>query len=127
MTAVINKSFQVLLAAALSSAVIAASCTRPAPSATSIPPSPPSPEQLAEEKYAHPEVQRITAEALKQRLDRGENVTIVDTRSAVMFELGHLPGAVDIPIVSEADLTSTTTTEALLSLPRDRLLVLYCD
>jgi 3-mercaptopyruvate sulfurtransferase SseA len=43
------------------------------------------------------EVPRITAEQVKQRLDAGINLVIVDVRSAEDFEDLHIAGALSIP------------------------------
>lgn len=44
------------------------------------------------------EVPRITAEELKNRLDDGEDILIVDTRiGRKQYELGHVPGAIMKP------------------------------
>lgn len=39
----------------------------------------------------------INASDLKERLDRGEPVQIIDTRDPLKFEECHLPGAINIP------------------------------
>ncbi len=43
------------------------------------------------------EVPRITAEQVRQRLDAGVNLVIVDVRSAEDFEDLHIAGAISIP------------------------------
>lgn len=42
-------------------------------------------------------VQELSPESLKDRLDRGEDVKIVDIRPAEFYEAGHIPGAENIP------------------------------
>ncbi|GIV79504.1 molybdopterin-synthase adenylyltransferase MoeB [Litorilinea aerophila] len=46
---------------------------------------------------AKSEVQEISAQELKRRLDAGEDLTIIDVRERDEFVQGHLPGATFIP------------------------------
>jgi len=64
---------------------------------------------------------RITPEELKERLDRGEKIVIVDLRHAldVEAEPHHIPGALH---VSPDDLEARHA-----EIPRDRDVVLYCN
>ncbi len=114
-------------------------CARQAPASTSSSPTispaplaqtsvaPPSPEELAKGKYTLPDMPRITAETLKVMMDRGDAITLIDARSNVMYALGHLPGSLNIPVTSVASLVEQSVTDSLLQLPKDRLLVFYCD
>jgi len=64
------------------------------------------------------EVPRISAAELKQRLDAGEDVVIVDARSREEYLTLHIAGAISIPLAD---------TEGRLSeLPRDKDVVFYC-
>ncbi|HYC60527.1 MAG TPA: rhodanese-like domain-containing protein [Thermoanaerobaculia bacterium] len=63
------------------------------------------------------EVQRMSAEDLRDRMKSG-NVVVVDTRDANSFEGSHIPGAINIPMASiEANLDR---------LPKDKEIVAYC-
>ena len=42
-------------------------------------------------------VRTISREELKAKLDRGEQVTLVETLGSVYYEDAHLPGAINIP------------------------------
>ena len=42
-------------------------------------------------------VKTISREELKGRLDRGEDVVVVETLGSVYYEDAHLPGAINIP------------------------------
>jgi thiosulfate/3-mercaptopyruvate sulfurtransferase len=42
-------------------------------------------------------VDEVTPDALKDRLDRGEDVQIVDIRQPGEFAAGHIPGAENVP------------------------------
>ena len=44
------------------------------------------------------EVPRISPEDLKNRLDNGETILIVDTRSVGAFEAQHIAGAISVPL-----------------------------
>ena len=61
---------------------------------------------------------RISPEELKERLDNGEAILIVDSRSLVEFETGHIAGAISVP--------SYEVESRLDEFPRDQEIVLYC-
>ncbi|MCB9357505.1 MAG: rhodanese-like domain-containing protein [Calditrichaeota bacterium] len=50
------------------------------------------------------------------------NVHFVDAREAKLYEEGHIPGAINIPYEHLDE-----NTEKFLALPKDDLIVLYCD
>lgn len=71
------------------------------------------------------EVPRITCEALKQLIDKGEKVVIIDTRKNSAYNAEHIEGAVNIYYNPAGD---PVEREMILSaLPGDKLLVFYCD
>ena len=79
------------------------------------------------QNFAFPEIRRITAEKLKMLMDGGENLLVVDTRAEADYNLGHLPNALNISVSCgepepEQDEVASVR---LMSLPRDRLIVLY--
>jgi rhodanese-related sulfurtransferase len=39
----------------------------------------------------------ISRDELKQKIDRGDRFTLVETLPEVMYQQGHLPGAVNLP------------------------------
>lgn len=59
----------------------------------------------------------VTREALMARLKDGD-VTVLDVRPEVEFDLGHVPGAINVPI--------TELEQRLSELPKDREIVAYC-
>lgn len=65
-------------------------------------------------------ISRITVDELKQKLDAGEELSIVDLRHSLDFEAspGTIPGAIH--------LDSKALTEETESLPRNREIILYC-
>lgn len=69
----------------------------------------------------HDEISRITVEELKRLMDQGEKVVILDVQPKGIYEKGHIKGALSFPWSSNID------EEQTLRLPRDRLVVTYCD
>jgi rhodanese-related sulfurtransferase len=65
-------------------------------------------------------VQRITAEHLKRLMDSGEQLTVLDTRSAESWKSStvQIPGSKRVP--------PDDVQEHLSEIPRDRLAVAYC-
>ena len=64
------------------------------------------------------EVPRIRVTELKELLDAGEEVIIVDSRSLRSYEASHIAGAISMPLL-EVD-------ERYNELPQDSKIVLYC-
>lgn len=102
-----------------------AAVATPTPAEEEIPT--PTPEAVPEEGLYLPEVPRITCEELKQLIDEGVDLVLVDNRFESSFERGHISGAINIPYTPLPPLTEEMVTERLLMLPRDKLIVLYCD
>lgn len=102
----------------------------PTPEPEALPPeipAAPSPEVLAEEGFMLPEIPRITCEELKQSMDNEVDFVLVDTRFKISFKDGHLIGAINIPDTPLPPLTLEMIEAKLLELPRDKLIILYCD
>jgi rhodanese-related sulfurtransferase len=70
---------------------------------------------------AFPEIPRIPIEELKKLIEAKEKVVIVDTQPKVVYDAGHITGAISIPWKEEF------TWEDFASLPEDQLIVTYCD
>lgn len=68
---------------------------------------------------------RITCEELKQLIDNGENVVIIDTRKNNSYNAEHIEGAINIYYNPSGYPVEREMT--LAALPADKLLVLYCD
>jgi predicted sulfurtransferase len=64
------------------------------------------------------DVPRISLEQLKEKLDAGADMVIVDVRSKEDFGEGHIIGAVSIPWEEIA--------ERYTELPRDKEIITYC-
>ena len=82
----------------------------------------PSAEELAVQSFISPELPRITAERLKQFMDNGESFIVVDTRIEYLFDIGYIPQSINIPFEPEDEQTAK-----FLTLPKDRLIIFYCD
>ncbi len=86
-------------------------------------PGPPSPADLADQGFLLPELPRVTGEQLKQWMDNKEPLVVVDTRINFMFNQGHLPESINLPVTSGAE----EMTAGLMALPQDRKIIFYCD
>ncbi|UCE97443.1 MAG: rhodanese-like domain-containing protein [Dehalococcoidia bacterium] len=86
-------------------------------------PTPPSPEELANQGFLLPELPRVTGEQLKKWIDDNEPLVVVDTRIEFMFNQGHLPESIDIPVILDTE----QMTNELLALPKDKKIIFYCD
>ena len=53
-------------------------------------------------------------------LDTGENIVVIDARSASAYSAEHIPGAVNVP---HREMSAATTS----GIDRDALVVTYCD
>ena len=62
-------------------------------------------------------VARIAPEELKSLVDRGA-VTVIDVRDAEHFNIGHIPGAVHIPMAQVEG--------EIASIPKGKRIVTYC-
>ncbi len=63
----------------------------------------------------------LTLEEVRQYIDEGLGI-IIDARDAKYFEMGHLPGAVNLPAKEFGEVFATIGD----SLPQDFPLVVYC-
>ena len=62
----------------------------------------------------------ITRDELKQRMDRGEQFTLVETLPEFMYKQWHLPGAINLP-------PNEVQQRAPVVLPdKDAEIVVYC-
>ena len=71
---------------------------------------------------------KITAEELKQRLEAGEDLALVDIRSEDDYEAETIEGSQNLPIrdaLMNGDLE--TVQEYLTELPDDKEVVTFCD
>ncbi len=64
---------------------------------------------------------RISIDELKALLDSSTEVVILDTQPKKLYDRGHIKGALSFPFKMKLDGSE------VLELPRDRLIILYCD
>jgi len=67
------------------------------------------------------EIINLTYEELKALLDSTEDFVLLDTRPIEAYEIGHIPDAESFP------LSEMTTLESVEALPKDKLIVVYCQ
>ncbi len=83
------------------------------------------PAALAKEEVVLPHILRITVEELRQMIDKGAELVIVDTRDSGSYDAGHIKGAINIYFDPTADPTERQM--MLMALPMEKLIVTYCD
>jgi hypothetical protein len=106
--------------------------TTTAPLATStLPPTlagAPTPAELEEQQFALPNVPRLTVEQIFTLWDSNAPMLMIDVRPHEFYNDQHIPGARNIP--NDGSKEQPVSPEALAQLkqlPKDRLLVFYCD
>jgi hypothetical protein len=87
----------------------------------------PSYDELAKQGYLYPEMPRITCEDLKQQMDKGTDIVIIDTRDESVMMKGHLAGAIGIPDAIGMPGGEEMMDKQLETLPADKLKVFYCS
>jgi rhodanese-related sulfurtransferase len=66
------------------------------------------------------EIRYITPEALKELIEKDDDTILtVDEQPEAAYKMGHIKGAINFPWAPEI--------KSAGDLPRDRILVLYCD
>ncbi|MBN1848413.1 MAG: rhodanese-like domain-containing protein [Deltaproteobacteria bacterium] len=63
----------------------------------------------------------ISVDELKALMDNNTEIVILDTQPKKLYDRGHIKGAISFPFKMRLDGTE------VLELPRDKLIVLYCD
>jgi hypothetical protein len=96
--------------------------TSTAPKTTTPPGKVPPASELAKQGFVSVDLPRISAEDLFVIYDNRDPLTLVDVRIKELFDTGYIPGARNISNEPKADSISKLTT-----LPKDRLIVVYCD
>ena len=72
------------------------------------------------EKIPVVEPERISLDDFEDLLDSQTDIVIVDTRSLMSYELGHIPGAISVPYPDEIR-------ARYQELPRDKMIIFYCS
>ncbi len=97
---------------------IPATATAALPTATLIPATPPPVTEAGSMPTTLSQVPRIKPQQLKEKLDAGEDVIVVDARSRESYERLHIPGALSIPLPE--------VEERHGELSKEKKIVLYC-
>jgi rhodanese-related sulfurtransferase len=79
----------------------------------------------AKEDVVLPNIPRVTPEELKQMIEKGESVVVIDTRDSGSYDAGHIKSAININYNPTSDPTERQM--MLIALPMDKLIVTYCD
>jgi rhodanese-related sulfurtransferase len=79
----------------------------------------------AKEEVVLPNIPRVTAEELRQMIDKGSDLVAIDTRDSGSYDAGHIKGAINIYYNPTADPMERQM--MLIALPMDKLIVTYCD
>jgi rhodanese-related sulfurtransferase len=64
------------------------------------------------------EIEKVQVEELKKMMENKADIVIVDNQPKVAYDMGHIPGAINVPWATEIKRPK--------GLPRDKLLILYC-
>ena len=110
--------FRLILFVLLAVALILPACS--GEPATTVITEPPSIEELDAQGFFAPELPRVTCEQLKQMMDSGEPLVVVDTRAKPLFDMEHIPHSINIPYQRVDEIETS-----LLALPKDRPIVFY--
>lgn len=70
---------------------------------------------------AEAEIARISIEKLKEMMDAGQQVVVLDTQPKAVFDMEHIKGAISFPWEMEINPARAK------GLPRDKMIVTYCD
>ncbi len=70
---------------------------------------------------AQADVPRINIQELKQMMDSGTEVTLLDIQPKEVYEMGHIKGAISFPWKSKVNM------QDIRKIPRNKPVVTYCD
>jgi rhodanese-related sulfurtransferase len=76
---------------------------------------------MAAPAFPEEEIARVSQKELKEMIDKGADVVIVDNRPVVDYDRQHIKGA--LPLPWDMDIAD----QARKTLPKDKLIVTYCD
>jgi hypothetical protein len=92
-----------------------------------LPPPNPAKNILVKERFALPDIPRITCEQLKELIDKKAVLLLIDSRSEMMFKKERLKGAINIPNKPLPPLTEGIIKTRISSLPKNKPIIIYCD
>lgn len=74
---------------------------------------------------AHPELPRISAQGLKELMDKKGDYILVDSRDSSKYNQEHIEGAINIHYDFSGD--PMVRSISLMALPMEKLIIVYCD
>jgi rhodanese-related sulfurtransferase len=83
------------------------------------------PVQCKTADVAHPELNRIKAEELKQLMDKKSDFILIDSRDSEKYNRERIEGALNIHFDDSGD--PIVRKMSLMALPMDKLIIVYCD
>jgi rhodanese-related sulfurtransferase len=69
----------------------------------------------------HKEIPRITIEELKQKMDGGGDIVVLDAQPKAIYDKMHIKGSIPLPW------TAKLTQWDVRQIPRDKMIIIYCD
>jgi len=108
------------------------SCTQPASAPVPVPPVAPAKQEVAKPAYKKPvrmngrgEITSISLEQFFERKEAGMTL-VFDARPSFFYRLGHIPGAISMPLKgSDADIAARES-EIKAALAAGKTLIVYC-
>lgn len=70
---------------------------------------------------ADDDVARITIDELKNMVDKGADIVILDVQPKTIYDKGHIKGAISFPWKRKL------TQEQVIRLPKGKTIITYCD
>ncbi len=67
------------------------------------------------------DIPRIAIDELKKMIDSHSDIVILDTQLKIIYDKGHIAGAISFPWKKEITAADTK------ALPRNKTIILYCD
>jgi len=73
------------------------------------------------EGSTHKEIPRITIEELKQKMDDGDDILVLDAQPKAIYDKGHIKGALSLPWAAKLAQWDVR------QISRDKMIIVYCD
>ena len=71
-------------------------------------------------------VAELTTDELNALIEGGQKFTLIDARPTSRYDVGHIPGAVSLPLPKLEKADAEGTVESLLGADKGALIVFYC-
>lgn len=73
------------------------------------------------DSLTHKDIPRITIEELKQKMDDGDDILVLDAQPKAIYDKGHIRGALSVPWAAKL------TQWDVRRIHRDKMIIVYCD